>query len=325
MNSSETQAAPRFTGIATFFRTESRPSETDWKNVDIGCVGVPFDGGSTNRPGARFGPREVRNQSTLIAPWNPAMRINPFAVRRIADIGDVWVRRPFQKIEDCLSEIGESFQRLVERNVTPVSVGGDHAISLPVLRALGSSEPVAMIHIDAHCDTGDGYMGSKYHHGAPFSRAVEEGVLDPKHTVQIGIRGPLNNDDIWRFSGESGMRVISMDEFCDVGLAEVIREARQIVGTRRCYLSFDIDALDPAFAPGTGTPVVGGITSREAIRLVRGLRGLNFIGADLVEVSPPFDTAGATALAGATLLFEMLCIVAEGQPFEGCSKERGLL
>ena len=304
-----TQESPRFTGIPTFFRAPYAGGSEDWARQDIGMVGVPYDGGTTNRPGARHGPRAVRVESTMIARWNTATDVNPFELCTVADCGDAWVREPFH-LESSLEEIGGFFRDLHGAGVVPMAVGGDHAISLPILRALGTGSPVGMVHIDAHCDTGDGYMGSRYHHGAPFARAVEEGVLDPKRTIQIGIHGPLNSD-IWHFSRESGMRVVTMDECDERGLGEIISEARAVVGDGPCYLSFDIDALDPAFAPGTGTPVVGGFTSREAIRLIRGMRGLDLIGADLVEVSPPFDPSGVTALTGATLMFEMLCLLAE--------------
>jgi guanidinopropionase len=193
----------------------------------------------------------------------------------------------------------------------PVTCGGDHSISLPILRALGRDRPVGMVHIDAHADTGDDYLGSAWHHGTPFRRAVEAGVLDPKRTVQIGIRGTVNDPDMWGFSDRAGMRAIPMDAFEAMGVEAALAEAREAVGDGPVYLSFDIDSLDPVYAPGTGTPEAGGLTMREALRLVRGLRGLDVIGADMVEVSPPFDAAGVTALNGATLLFELLCLVAE--------------
>lgn len=303
------QESPRFTGIATFYRASFSPDPRTWGDLKIGVAGVPYDGGTTNRPGARHGPRALRDASTMIAPWNPALDVNPFRICAVADVGDAWVRRPFH-LESSLAEIAEFYTQMVAAGVVPLSAGGDHSVSLPILRAIGGRSAVGMVHIDAHCDTGDGYMGSRYHHGAPFARAVEEGLLDPARTVQIGIRGPLNGD-VWRFSRDRGMRVISMDECCDRGLVAVIDEAREIVGDAPCYLSFDIDALDPAFAPGTGTPVVGGFSSREAIQIIRGLRGLNLVGADLVEVCPPFDHSSTTALVGATLMFEMLCVLAE--------------
>ena len=305
-----TQESPRFVGPTTFFRAPALYDSEGWGNLDIGLVGIPYDGGTTNRPGARLGPRSLREQSTMIAPSNPSLNfLNPFNLCKVADIGDAWVREPFN-LESSLNEIQQFFAIMHAAGVVPVSAGGDHSVSLPILRAIASEGPVGMVHIDAHCDTGDGFMGSRYHHGAPFSRAVEEGVLDPKRTAQIGIRGPLNGD-VWRFSRTSGMRVVSMDEWCDRGVADVMSEVREIVGDAPCYLSFDIDALDPAFAPGTGTPVVGGFSTREAIQMIRRLRGLNLIGADLVELSPPFDVGSTTSLAAATLMFEILCIVSE--------------
>ena len=193
----------------------------------------------------------------------------------------------------------------------PLAVGGDHSVTLPVFRAIAKDRPIGMIHIDAHCDTGDDYMGSKFHHGAPFSRAVEEGLLDPKRTVQIGIRGSVNDLDLWKFSHDSGMRVIYMDEFHRLGIDQTLQEARRIVGQGPVYISFDIDSLDPAFAPGTGTPEIGGLTSLEAQLLIRGCSGLNIIGADMVEVAPSFDPSGSTAMVGANILFELLCVIAE--------------
>jgi guanidinopropionase len=195
--------------------------------------------------------------------------------------------------------------------VVPLSVGGDHSVSLPILRAVGGARPVGMVHIDAHCDTGDDYMGSRFHHGAPFRRAVEEGLLDPARVIQIGIRGTTNDPDMWGFSTRSGMRVLPMDEFADRGWRFAAEEARRVVGAGPTYLSFDIDSLDPSQAPGTGTPEAGGITALEALRLLRALRGIDFVGGDLVEVSPPFDVGGLTAFNGASVLFEILCLLVE--------------
>jgi guanidinopropionase len=298
---------PRYTGLATFMRAPYREVLSE---VDIGMIGVPFDGGVTNRPGARHGPREVRNQSSLMRRINQATGICPYDLCRVADIGDVLVEKPFELI-GALGEIGAFYQRVVAANVVPLTAGGDHGIALPILRALGEAAPVGMVQIDAHCDTGSNYLGSNYHHGAPFARAVEEGVLDPKRVVQIGIRGSVNDRNIWQFSHESGMRVIDMDEAHRIGLDAVIAEARRVVGAGPVYLSFDIDGLDPAYAPGTGTPEVGGFTSLEAQLLLRGLRGLDFVGGDVVEVSPPFDPSGLTALTGASMMFEILCLLAE--------------
>ncbi len=298
---------PRYTGLPTFMRA---PYLETLSGVDIGMIGVPFDGGVTNRPGTRHGPREIRNQSSLMRRINQATGICPYDLCSVADIGDVVVEKPFELI-GALNEIGVFYQRLVDNKVVPLTAGGDHAISLPILRAVGKERPVGMVQIDAHCDTGSNYLGSNYHHGAPFARAVEEGVLDPKRVVQIGIRGGINDRDIWQFSHDSGMRVIYMHHVHEMGLKAVIDEARRIVGDEPTYLSFDIDGLDPTYAPGTGTPEVGGFTSLEAQVLLRGLRGVDFIGGDVVEVSPPFDPSGLTALTGASMMFEILCLLAE--------------
>ncbi|MEQ8395363.1 agmatinase [Thalassobaculum sp.] len=299
---------PRYVGLPTFMRAPY--AERDWSAIDIGLIGVPYDGGVTNRPGARHGPREVRNQSSLMRRINQATGVCPYELARIADIGDAVVERPFVLIE-AHEQIGAFYEQVMAAGVVPLSVGGDHSISLPILRVLGRDRPVGMVHIDAHCDTGDDYLGSRFHHGAPFRRAVEEGVLDPKRTIQIGIRGGVNERDVWGFSHDSGMRVIYMHEIPALGLDGVIAEARRLAGDGPTYLSFDIDSIDPAFAPGTGTPEIGGLTSFEAQRLVRGLSGIDVVGGDMVEVSPPFDPSGNTALVGATILFEMLCIAAE--------------
>ena len=298
---------PRYTGVPTFLRA---PYEEDLANVDIGLVGVPFDGGVTNRPGARHGPREIRNQSSLMRRMHQSSGISPHDLARVADVGDAWVQSPFH-LENSLDEIAEFFTRLNEASVTPVSAGGDHSITLPILRAIAKTGPVGMVHFDAHCDTGDDYLGSKFHHGAPFRRAVEEGLLDPERTIQIGIRGAVNEPDIWKFSHDSGMRVIYMEEFYELGIKRVIDEARRVVGIGPTYISFDVDGLDPVYAPGTGTPEVGGFSSMEAQFMIRGLKGLNLIGGDVVEVAPPFDPSGNTALVGATMMFEILCVLAD--------------
>lgn len=298
---------PRYVGIPTFFRTPYRP---EMEGVDIGIVGVPFDGGVTNRPGARHGPREVRNASTQVRRINQATRVAPFDSVAVADLGDVVVERPFE-LTGSHEEIRAGFERIHAAGIVPLTVGGDHSISLPILRAIAAGGSVGMIHIDAHCDTGDDYLGSRFHHGAPFSRAVEEGLLDPRRTIQIGIRGSVNDLEIWRFSHESGMRVVYMEELWRRGVDAVAAEARRIVGDGPTYLSFDIDSLDPAFAPGTGTPEIGGLTSLDAIMLLRQLRGIDLVGGDLVEIAPLLDPSGTTAYTGACLLFEMLCLLAE--------------
>ena len=301
------QAHPRYTGIATFFRT---PVSDELRDIDIGIVGVPFDGGVTNRSGTRHGPRAVREQSTLLRRINGVSGIMPFAVARVRDLGDCWLEQPYE-LQGALKEIEAFYRRVVTAGIVPLSVGGDHAISLPILRALAANGPVGMIHIDAHCDTGNDYMGSRFHHGAPFRRAVEEGLLDAKRVIQIGIRGTTNDPEMWGFSQQSGMRVLPMDEFDDKGWRYAAEEARRVAGEGPTYLTFDIDSLDPSHAPGTGTPEAGGLTALQALRLLRELRGIDFVGGDLVEVSPPFDTGTLTALNGASVLFEILCLLAE--------------
>jgi guanidinopropionase len=302
------QKRPRYTGLPTFMRT--RWAGDDWTGVEIGLVGIPFDGGVTNRTGARHGPREVRNQSSLIRKINQATKLAPFDLCRVADLGDAWVESPFH-LEESLEEIAGFYRRVHAAGIVPVSCGGDHSVTLPVLRGIARHRPVGLVHVDAHCDTGDDYLGSKFHHGAPFRRAVEEGLIDPKRAIQIGIRGGLNDIDIWKFSHDSGMRVVYMEEFYERGVRWAIDEARRVVGDGPTYVSFDVDGLDPVYAPGTGTPEVGGLTTLEAQLLMRGLQGLDLVGGDVVEVAPPFDPSGNTALVGATMMFEILCVVAE--------------
>lgn len=303
------QARPRYTGIATFFRV---PHSELLADANIGLIGVPFDGGVTNRTGTRHGPRAVREQSSLLRRINAATGVRPFDMARVRDLGDCWIEQPYE-LEGALAEIAEFYREVVGAGVVPLSVGGDHAISLPILRAVAARGPVGMIHIDAHCDTGNDYLGSRFHHGAPFRRATEEGLLDPKRVIQIGIRGSTNDPDMWGFSLRSGMRVLPMEEFQDKGWRFAAEEAQRVAAGGPVYLSYDIDSLDPSQAPGTGTPEAGGITVLEAMRLLRALRGIDFVGGDLVEVSPPFDVGGITAFNGASLLFEMLCLLVEAR------------
>jgi guanidinopropionase len=301
------KTAPRFTEIPTFMRCPLSESPDE---VDIALIGVPYDGGVTNRPGARHGPREIRNASTLMRTIHHVTRFNPFEACRVADLGDVRISSMFDPAA-VTEEIEAFFKEVVGAGAVPLSAGGDHSISYPILKTLGRDEPVGLVHIDAHTDTWGPFQGCKFHHGAPFRLAVEDGVLDPKRTVQIGIRGGQAITDGWDFSEQSGMRVIFMEEFTRMGIDAVIAEARRVVGDGPTYISFDVDGLDPVYAPGTGTPEIGGITTIEAQALLRGLSGLNLIGGDVVEVSPPFDQTGNTALVGATLMFEILCLLAE--------------
>ena len=292
--------------IATFMRM---PLAQNLDDADIGIFGVPYDGALTNRPGARHGPRAIRDQSSLIRAINHATRVNPFELARVRDLGDVPFSQLFD-IEATHAEIAAFAGSVVAAGVLPLAIGGDHSVSLPLLRA-AAKEPVALIHIDAHTDTWDSFQGSKFNHGAPFRRAVEEGLIDPSKTIQIGIRGTQNISEGWDYSAASGMRVVFCEEVHERGPAALAEEARALVGNHPVYLTFDIDSLDPAYAPGTGTPEIGGLTTAQAQALLRGLRGLNYVGADLVEVSPPFDSAGLTAMAGAGLAYEILCLLAE--------------
>jgi len=303
----EPMKEPRFAEIATFMRAPLAESLDD---LDIALIGVPTDLGVTNRPGARHGPREIRNASSLMRIFNVATNINPYALARVADVGDVQMpsRYDLEAQNDCIASY---YGKIVAAGVLPLSAGGDHSITYPIFRALGAERPIGMVHIDAHCDTWGEFAGSKYHHGAPFRLSVEQGLLDPARTIQIGIRGGQNFMDGIEFSQNSGMRVMFMDEFADLGVDKVIAEARRIVGDGPTYISFDVDGLDPVYAPGTGTPEIGGITTLDAQRLLRGLLGLNLIGGDVVEVAPPLDPSGNTALVGATMMFEILCLLAE--------------
>jgi guanidinopropionase len=303
------QAQPRYVGISTFFRT---PYTQDLSEVDIGVIGVPFDGGVTNRSGARHGPRAVRDQSSLLRRMNGATGVRPFEIARVRDLGDAWIEQPYD-LEHALDEIAAFYRIVVDAGVVPLSVGGDHSIALPILRALGAGQKLGMVHIDAHADTGDDYMGSRLHHGAPFRRTAEAELLDPKRVVQIGLRGTTNDPALWEFSTASGMRVIGMDELQDKGWRFAVEEVLRIAGGGPTYLSFDIDSLDPSEAPGTGTPEAGGIRMIEALRILRGLRGIDFVGGDVVEVAPSFDPGTLTAFNGASVLFEILCLLAEAR------------
>ncbi len=298
---------PRFGAIPTFMRL---PHVTDPARLDIALIGVPWDGGTTNRAGARHGPREIRNMSSFMRKVHHVSRIAPYDLARIADLGDA----PVNPIDlmDTLGRIEKFYAKVHAAGARPLSAGGDHLITLPIYRAIAKDRPIGMVHFDAHSDTNDRYFGdNKYTHGTPFRRAVEEGLLDPKRTVQIGIRGSIYSPDDMSFAENSGMRVIYMEEFAKLGPAKVIEIARRVAGDGPTYISFDVDGLDPVYAPGTGTPEIGGMTTREAQEVVRGLQGLNLVGGDVVEVAPPFDPSGNTALVGATFMFEIMCLLAD--------------
>ena len=302
---------PRFAGMPSFMRLPHLTLESQEINrVDIGLVGVPWDAGTTNRPGPRHGPRQLRDLSTMIRALNPVTGINPFELVNCADLGDVGPN-PID-LQDSLDRIMAFYSELKQRRITPMTAGGDHLVSLPVLRGLASDGPLAMIHFDSHTDLFDSYFGGfKYTHGTPFRRAIEEGLLDPKHVVQIGIRGTAYNYDDIEWGASQGVRIIRIEELFDRGIAAVMDEARAIVGDRPTYCSFDIDFVDPTYAPGTGTPEIGGPNAFQAQQVIRALRGVDLVGADLVEVSPPFDTSGGTAWLGVSLMFELMCVLAE--------------
>jgi len=298
---------PRYCGIPTFMRT---PYTTDFKNLDIAFVGVPYDGAVEARSGTRMGPRQIRDMSSMMRSIHHVTRVNPYDRWTVGDAGDVHFGQIFD-VKASHKDITAFYKNLYKAGVTPISAGGDHSITLPIMRALAAKGPVGMVHIDAHTDCCDEEMNSKYSHGTPFRRAVEEGLLDPKRTIQIGIRGAANSDECWEFGAKHGIRIVYIEEFTKLGVDKVIEEARSIVGNEPTYISFDVDGIDPAFTPGTGTPEIGGLTTKEAQAIIRGLRGINLIGADVVEVSPPFDSSGNTALVAATIMYEILCIMAE--------------
>ena len=299
----------RFTELATFMRV---PLVNELTGVDIGIVGIPYDGGLTARTGARYGPREVRNQSSLMRAINVTTGVRPFERARVGDLGDVRFTDLFN-LENAIKDIERTFVKIAESDVLPLAVGGDHSVTYPILKGLRSrfDKPVGLLHIDAHTDTWPEFAGSKFHHGAPFRLATDEGLIDPQRTVQMGIRGGQNFADGLDYSRDKGMRVITIEEFDDLGWEAVAQEAKRIVGQGPVYLTFDVDGLDPAYTPGTGTPESGGITMREAQRLIRAFSGVDLIGGDVVEVSPPLDPSGMTSLNGATILFEILCLLSE--------------
>ena len=302
---------PRFAGMPSFMRLPQLTMYSpEISRLDMGLIVVPWDAGTTNRPGPRHGPRQLRDLSTMIRALNPVTGTNPFELVNCADLGDVGPN-PID-LQDSLDRITAFYAELKQRHITPMTAGGDHLVSLPVLRGLASDRPLAMIHFDSHTDLFDSYFGGfKYTHGTPFRRAIEEGLLDPKHVVQIGIRGTAYNYDDIEWGESQGVRIIRIEELFDRGITAVMDEARAIVGDRPTYCSFDIDFVDPTYAPGTGTPEIGGPNAFQAQQVIRALRGVDLVGADLVEVSPPFDPSGGTAWLGVSLIFELMCVLAE--------------
>ncbi|KAA5832535.1 agmatinase [Saccharopolyspora hirsuta] len=300
---------PRYGGDTTFARL---PRLADVPDADVLLWGVPFDTGVSYRPGARFGPNHVRQSSRLLRPYNPAMDAEPFAARQVADAGDVGVN-PFD-IDEAISTIESSARELSGTRRTLLTIGGDHTIALPLLRVQHERHgPIAVLHFDAHLDTWDTYFGAPYTHGTPFRRAAEEGLIDFEHSMHVGLRGPLYSKLDLDESERMGFAAVHSREFARTPLDTIIERIRARLGSRPVYLSIDIDVLDPAFAPGTGTPEAGGLSSRELLEVVRGLADLNVVGADLVEVAPAYDHAEITGIAAAHVLYDLLCILPGGR------------
>ncbi len=306
VQSADGKRALPYSGVPTFL---GLPHATSAADLDIALIGVPMDLGVSNRTGARFGPRAVRTIER-IGPYHPTMRAVPKGRVRAADVGDVPFRSRYS-LEESLEDIERFYLALTAQGVRPLSVGGDHSITYPILKALGKDAPLGLVHIDAHCDTMGAYDGSQFHHGGPFRLAVLDGVLDPERTIQIGIRGAANM--FWEFSHASGMTVIYMEDFMSLGVAGVIAKAREVVGDQPIYISVDVDGFDPAYAPGTGTPEAGGLEAREGLALLRGLEGLRIAGADVVEVAPQYDPTTNTSQLAAQILFEEFALMALGE------------
>ena len=294
---------PRFAGLATMMRL---PMAASPEGLDAAFIGVPLDIGTSNRSGARFGPRQIRAESALLRPYNMATGAAPFDALQVADLGDVPINT--YSLDKSVALITDFYARVLDAGCVPLTLGGDHTIALPILRAVARRHgPVALVHIDAHADVNDTMFGERIAHGTPFRRAVEEGLLQCDKVWQIGLRGTGYAADDFDWPRRQGFTVVTAHEVWYRSLAPLMAEVRTAIGDAPCYLSFDIDGIDPAFAGGTGTPEVGGLTVPQALEIVRGCRGLKLVGADLVEVSPPYDPSGNTALLGANLLYEMLC------------------
>ncbi len=297
---------PRFAGISSFARLPAADEVAQW---DIAVVGVPFDGGTSYRPGARFGPAAVRQGSRLLRPYNPAQGSLPFALAQVVDAGDIPCT-PFSA-EEAVAQIEAGAGALLERGGRLVAIGGDHTIALPLLRATARRHgPLALVHFDAHLDTWDTYFGQRFTHGTPFRRAWEEGLLRTERSVHVGLRGPLYSDTDLSDDAGMGFEQITTDDVATRGVSEVVEQVLGRVGDAALYVSVDIDVLDPAHAPGTGTPEAGGLTSRELLALVRGMEPASVVGADVVEVSPAYDHAEITAVAAAHVLYELITLLA---------------
>ena len=295
---------PRFGGIATMMRL---PHAVSAEGLDVGFVGVPFDIGTSNRGGSRFGPRQIRAESCLIRPYNMATRAAPFDSLQVADIGDIAINT--FNLQKSVAIIEAAYDKILDHGCKPLTLGGDHTISLPILRALRNKHgPLGVVHVDAHADINDHMFGERIAHGTPFRRAIEEGLIEPTRMVQIGLRASGYEAEDFDWPREQGVRVVQAEECWYRSLAPLMAEVREQLGAGPVYLTFDIDGLDPAYAPGTGTPEIGGLTVHQGLEIVRGCRGLDLVGGDLVEVAPAYDISGNTSLVAANLLFEMLCV-----------------
>jgi guanidinobutyrase len=296
---------PRFGGPGTMMRLPSQPNTA---GLDACFVGVPMDIGTSNRAGTRHGPRHIRMESALIRPYHMATRAAPFDSLNVADIGDVAINT--FNLKASVGIITAAYDQILAHDCIPLTLGGDHTLVLPILRSMHKKHgPVGLIQIDAHTDVNDKMFGEDIAHGTPIRRAVEEGLIDPGRSVQIGVRGSGYAPDDFDWSRQQGIRVVEVEECWHRSLVPLMDEVRDRLGTGPVYVSFDIDGLDPACAPGTGTPEIGGLTTAQGLEIVRGCHGLQLIGGDLVEVSPPYDTSGNTALTGANILFEILCVL----------------
>jgi guanidinobutyrase len=296
---------PRFGGPATMMRL---PTQQGTKGLDACFVGVPIDIGTSNRSGTRYGPRQIRAESCFVRPYNMATRAAPFDSLMVADIGDVAIDT--FNLPRCVDIITDAYKAMIAEGCRPLTLGGDHTITYPILRAMAHKYgPVGLIHVDAHADINETMFGERIAHGTPFRRAVEDGLLATRRCVQIGLRGTGYAADDFDWPRSQGFRVVQAEECWHKSLSPLMKEVREELGDGPVYLSFDIDSLDPAFAPGTGTPEIGGLTTIQALEIIRGCRGLDLVGCDLVEVSPPYDPSGNTALTAANLLFEMLCVL----------------
>ena len=295
----------RFSGPGTFMRL---PSANDLKGLDVAILGVPMDIGTSWRSGTRFGPKEVRSQSAMIRPYNLATGAAPFDGLQVADIGDLAINT--FSLSESLHIISDSYDAILNYDAMPLAIGGDHSMTLPILRAMARRHgPVALVHVDAHADVNDEMFGERETHGTFLRRAYEEDLVTPDKTYQIGLRGSGYSAEDFAEAAAWGFQQFPAHELWHRSLADLGAEIRRDIGDLPVYVTFDIDSLDPAFAPGTGTPEIGGLTTPQALELIRGLRGANIVGADLVEVSPPYDTSGNTALTGANILFELLCVL----------------